>query len=209
VALTRDGGGRMRFHLSLYALPCFALVDSDASRGGLSVEEAFEQLVAADNNCAASLMLRRHMAESCMRTSLPPSPLSGTVSACEKERSPAPAGDLYWMVCAGLGVFQDVTMRIIAERIVLPDACGTTYVDRELVNQHLKALPPPSAANAYHVYYSEVNPGAVELLIELANERSIKLMFSQGQAPTTSRSSRHPSVTDASRQWLPKMRGKR
>jgi hypothetical protein len=105
------------------------------------------------------------------------------------------------MVCAGLGVFQDVTMRLIAERVVVPDAGGTTYVDRELGNQKLKTLPPPSAA--YHVYCSEANPGAVELITELASERNLKLVLSQTRAPH--RSSRRPSLTDESRQWVNKM----
>jgi hypothetical protein len=107
-----------------------------------------------------------------------------------------------WIMCAGLGVFQDVTMRSIAEQVVLPDAGGTTYVDCELVNQKLTALPPPSAV--YHVYCSDANPGAVELLTELANERNLKLTVSQERGC----SSHRPSLPDDSCQWLHKMLGK-
>jgi hypothetical protein len=86
-------------------------------------------------------------------------------------------------------------MRLIAERVVMPDSGGTTYVDLELISQKPKALLPPSAA--YHVYCSEANPGAVELMTELASERNLTLMTSQTSAPH--RSSRRPSLTEESR----------
>jgi hypothetical protein len=108
-----------------------------------------------------------------------------------------------WVVCAGLGVFQDVTMRIIAERVVVPDAGGTTYVDHELINQKLKGLPPPSAT--HHVYISKANLGAVEVMTELANERTLELVFSHKDASRTS--SRRPFLTDESRKWWHKIMG--
>jgi hypothetical protein len=78
---------------------------------------------------------------------------------------------------------------------VVPDAGGTTYVDRELLGQKHMVLPPPYAA--FHVYCSEANPGAVELMTELASERNLTLMTSQTSAPH--RSSRRPSLTEESR----------
>jgi hypothetical protein len=103
-------------------------------------------------------------------------------------------------MCAGLGVFQDVTMRLIADRIVVQGACGTTYVDRELLSLTLNALPPPSST--YHIYCSEANPGAVELVTEVATERNLKLALSER---ASRRSSRSASLTGESRQWLRKV----
>ena len=62
-------------------------------------------------------------------------------------------------------------MRLIAERL-LPNAAGTTYVDKELVSKPLTPLPPPKAS--YHVYCSAANnPGAAELMQEVAAARGM------------------------------------
>ena len=71
---------------------------------------------------------------------------------------------------AGIGIFQDVTMRLIAER-VLHDADGSTYVDGELISRKLKALPPPSDSHKFHICCSALNPGALALVHELAEKR--------------------------------------
>ena len=77
-----------------------------------------------------------------------------------------------------IGHFQDVTMRQIAERL-LPNAAGTTYVDKEIVNQKLKPLKPPT--KAFHVYCSTLNPGAMQLMREVARARSLTL-HQEGEA---------------------------
>ena len=64
-----------------------------------------------------------------------------------------------------IGHFQDVTMRLIAERL-LPGSSGKTYVTGELVSQQLQPLPPPTEPNAYHLFCSAHNPGAAELMAE-------------------------------------------
>ena len=63
-------------------------------------------------------------------------------------------------------------MRLIAERL-LPDAAGTTYVDKELVSSILKPLPPPKGAHAFHAYVSAANPGAAALMDEAAQEQKM------------------------------------
>ena len=63
-----------------------------------------------------------------------------------------------------IGHFQDVTMRLIAERM-LPNAAGSTYVKREVVNQKLGQLRRPKSN--YHLYCSALNPGALELMKEV------------------------------------------
>jgi hypothetical protein len=45
----------------------------------------------------------------------------------------------YTVPPAGIGIFQDVTMRLLAERL-LHDADGKTFVDGEVVVQQFEAL---------------------------------------------------------------------
>ena len=91
-----------------------------------------------------------------------------------------------------LGHFQDVTIRLIAERL-LPDAlAGQTFVGRELCSQPFKSLPKPGAGarkSIYHVYCSQHNPGARELMEELA----VKL--APGESKNGSRSDEDPVGT--------------
>ena len=54
-----------------------------------------------------------------------------------------------------------------AERL-LPDATGTTYVDREVVSQKRKLLSPPS--KGFHVYCSKHNPGAEAFMAEVSDK---------------------------------------
>jgi hypothetical protein len=85
---------------------------------------------------------------------------------------------------ARIGAFQDVTLRLIAERLLevqsSTSAGGhgeislhvdgrlprlTVYVQGELANQQPTLLPP---AAAFHAYVSTYNPGALEVLREMA-----------------------------------------
>jgi len=66
-----------------------------------------------------------------------------------------------------IGVFQDVTLRLIAERLVEPGGTHTTYVEHELMRTTLTPLPPPGNDDGYHIYCSENNTGAVALIAEL------------------------------------------
>ena len=67
-----------------------------------------------------------------------------------------------------IGAFQDVTMRLLAERL-LPAGLGPTFVQGELANQR-PALPPPrrGEVHGYHLYVSQSNLGALEFLAEYA-----------------------------------------
>ena len=58
---------------------------------------------------------------------------------------------------------QDVTMRLIAERL-LPSVAGAVYIDKELTTMQLKPLPLPKDGHAYHIFCSEHNPGAEAVL---------------------------------------------
>ena len=79
-----------------------------------------------------------------------------------------------------IGFFQDVTLRLIANRI-LPRSLGKTYVQGELVS--CKALPMQPPAGTHHIYVSTNNPGAFQVLAEVTSKRSISLISvgEQGQ----------------------------
>jgi len=76
-----------------------------------------------------------------------------------------------------LSVMQDVTLRLIAERVVVTDKTqrGKTYAQGELAQlpSRLRAL---SRGHAYHLYCSPCNEGAETLLRELAKTRSLSTL---------------------------------
>jgi hypothetical protein len=162
--------------------PTIALIDPDASRGGLSVEEVHAQLLEAEasyakwgfdanttpNGEALHGHLFQAMAIEWNRA------CSHITSRCYSADTRIP----YPHPSAGIGIFQDVTMRLIAERL-LEDAAGTTYVDGELISHKLKALPPPKDEHKFHICCSSRNPGALELMVELAREQKFELKLDE------------------------------
>ena len=76
-------------------------------------------------------------------------------------------------------------MRVIAERLLGDDATGATYVDSEIISKKLKPLPPPAAT--FHIYCSELNLGAAELMAEVADKRGFKLKVVEREAREDSR----------------------
>ena len=64
-----------------------------------------------------------------------------------------------------VGHFQDVTLRLIASRVLEIDP-STLYVQHELARKQVK-LPPVPEGRTYHLYASANNVGAVELIDEL------------------------------------------
>ena len=69
-----------------------------------------------------------------------------------------------------IGAFQDVTLRLIAERILIADTSRqpppSVYVQGELANQTPQLLPP-AAGHVHHVYCSPHNFGAHALMREV------------------------------------------
>jgi len=133
--------------------PMIALIDSDADRGGLSVEEVHTQLVEADQLYAKwnfnsdgprGEVLHRHLFAH---------------EPIEWNR---------------IGHFQQVTMRLIAERL-LPDAHGTTYIDDEILRLKLRSLKAPRKGVAFHICCSALNPGVMELLMEVSRAQHFTL----------------------------------
>ena len=77
-----------------------------------------------------------------------------------------------------LGHFQDVTMRLISERLLPPSMAGMTFVGRELISTPLAPLPRPDEGptnSVYHIYCSEHNPGARELMAEVSEKMALGL----------------------------------
>ena len=105
--------------------PIIALLDPEASHGGLTIEEVSAQVLAVE----------------------------GSYAKWELDEAQTPDGQALLSHLLAyepiewnrLGHFQDVTIRLIAERMA-PDAADRTYVDRELIRQPLEALGAPGAS---------------------------------------------------------------
>jgi hypothetical protein len=65
-----------------------------------------------------------------------------------------------------IGAFQDLTMRLIAERL-LPPGHPPTYLSGEVTRQKLPRVPPPRGGRRRHLYVSRYNEGARELVDEV------------------------------------------
>jgi hypothetical protein len=73
-----------------------------------------------------------------------------------------------------IGHFQDVTLRLISERLLPKEKSGTTWLDNELISQlPLRPLEKPKVS--YHLYVSPLNPGAMALVEEFAQHHEFKL----------------------------------
>ena len=104
--------------------PVIALIDPDASRGGLTKSEIHQQLVAADDQFFEKWGFERT--------------LDRNQGLLDRLFEYPP---IEW---DRIGHFQDVTMRLIAERL-LPDASGNTYADNELRRRKVPPPPPPGS----------------------------------------------------------------
>lgn len=100
-----------------------------------------------------------------------------------------------------LSAFQDVTMRLIAEKMLPYNT--PVYVQGELVN---KGVDLPVARGAYHVYASSANEGSTAFMTELAKRQRWSLVSSRSThargekslkgAPTLVASSRSPGADE-------------
>ena len=123
------------------------------------------------------------------RTSSPPSlprsqsNMSASVSMPNLPAHPKrllwPSADLSPMVgCACLlvaGDFQDIFMRLVAERVLSPAMKGATFLKGEVGFKKIAPQPPPRAGCTWHVYCSPFNPGGAEVMHELANAVGMRL----------------------------------
>ena len=81
-----------------------------------------------------------------------------------------------------IGVFQDVTMRLIAEAALPEGQHGHVYVQGELTRQPTPKLPPPGAGKRYHLFCSPENMGAVQLASEVQGALGAEVLVSQDEA---------------------------
>ena len=150
--------------------PIVALIDPEMNHGGLRIDEVHSRLLQGD-----MLFKKWGFLES---------PDSQTRLTTEWHKDYVwPGGEKVHNALFAqapiewnrIGHFQDVTLRLIAERVLLdPQMIGNTYVDRELASRTAEPLPAPGAE--FHVYCSSLNPGALELMAELARERAFELV---------------------------------
>jgi len=164
--------------------PIATLVDPDLSRGGMSFEQIHEQLI-ADDDMFEKWGFRSHSHRRCSTSEWH----GHLVWPGGQQLYDALFDDGEPIEWNRLGFFQDVTMRLIAERL-LYDAAGTTYVDGELISRKLRALPPPQMKHKYHVCCSERNPGALGLVTELSEQRGIPMQLDSLVQPRTRTRSR-------------------
>jgi len=85
-----------------------------------------------------------------------------------------------------IGHFQDVTMRLIADRL-LPAAPNSTFVDNEIVSHQPAPLQPPNGS--FHVYCSSFNAGALGLMNEVAQEQRFRALEGVASAKQNTSSS--------------------
>lgn len=164
------------------AKPIITLVDMDKTRGDthMSPDDIHATLIGLDETFAAVKNVREESAEGGANS------LETSVSR-RRMAHEWPGGQMVYGYLFSsdpiswnrIGHFQDVTMRVIAERMLSLDP-GTTFVDRELVSRDHTPLASPSIGDSrvkYHVYCSDFNPGAAGLMKEFADQMTIELLM--------------------------------
>jgi hypothetical protein len=136
--------------------PIIPVIDPDKSRGGLSLDEVHARLVAADG-------------------------MYGKWGFADE----APHGEeLYSQITRAepvewnrIGAFQDVTMRIIASRVIEPLTWPTSktkvYLKDEISQKRVVVHPPKKR---FHIYCSPHVVGSAELMAELGREKACTVM---------------------------------
>ena len=140
--------------------PIIALIDLEASHGGMTLSEIEQQLFEADALYAKWAFNNE-----------PEAPRAKALHTHLFGSQP-----IEWN---RIGHFQDVTMRQLSERL-LPDPAGSTYVDREIVHHKGGKLRLPKAS--YHMYCSELNMGAKALVMEVCHASGFEAQFHKAAA---------------------------
>ena len=127
--------------------PMIAVLDPDSATGALTLDEVQAELLAADERYDAWGFTGDGgpVGQDCFETLF--------------------AGDpIEWN---RIGAFQDVTLRLIAERM-LPPQHGKVYLSGELVHDHVDLPSPSSRGKTFHLYVSPHNAGAMDFVDELS-----------------------------------------
>ena len=128
------------------AKPIIALMEPELKHGGLSKVQVEEQLLEADANYDKWGFEDDGLGCTTLYKAL------FAADAIEWNR---------------IGAFQDVTMRLIAQRL-LADNHAPVYVQGELLSQPPPSLPQPRDGRRFHVYCCPSNEGAAELVKEVS-----------------------------------------
>jgi len=151
--------------------PLIALIDPEAGHGGLTVTQVRAQLLLGTHDASLAWPWVSNQAGSTVRASYekwgfgwPSTPEPAELHAqLFKEEA------IEWN---RLGMMQDVTLRLIAERLVVTeDLRGTTYVQGELVRVRSRLRAP--SRGLYHLYCSARNEGAEAIATEVKMKRSL------------------------------------
>ena len=174
--------------------PLIALVDLDQNHyGGLSIEEVCAQLQATDS-------MATRWGFRCDKDS--------RASHAEWHKDLIwPGGRLLYDRLLGgsepiewnrIGHFQDVTLRLIAERCLDPGggAAGTTYVDGEILNQKRMPLRPPE--RRFHVFCSPHNLGALDVMIEVSRKYCLAMEHDMAKVAAAMSETTAPAPAPAS-----------
>ena len=142
--------------------PLVVLLESDPKHGRLTLDELREGLQDAQDKYAEWGLLDE-MVEWGVGFLVPPSARLFKLLQAAKP--------LEWTRAAA---FQDVTLRLIAERLLPPEMKGTTYVQHELMRQKIKLALP---STAWHIYCSPHNAGALELMQDVAADHGLLMVM--------------------------------
>jgi len=176
------------------AKPIIALMEPEARRGGLSRQEVCDLI----HDAEATLFDQWALGSAVSTWGVGAGGIVHADTICNALFSQA---HLEWN---RLGSFQDVTMRVIAERL-LPASTGPTFVQGELGRQAM-LLPPPlqGETDSFHLYCSLANPGGLSFTAEYAAAQRLQLQWSTSDQSQT----RPPVVEEASRLWHRLVQGK-
>ena len=127
--------------------PMIAVLDPDSSNSALSLDEVKGELIVANGNYDKWGFAGDGGpdGESCTQALFADEPI-------EWNR---------------IGAFQDVTLRLIAERILSKDH-GKTYLSGELIHSQVVLPPASSRGYKYHLYVSPRNAGALEFMRDVS-----------------------------------------
>jgi hypothetical protein len=145
------------------------LLETDPKHGAITREQIREELVAGAGDLARSGLAGE------MEMWGYPVPSAAKLFAALFERAPI----IEWM---RIGVFQDVTMRLVAEAIFPGALQGRTFLQGELVRRPMPLLPRPRQGKRFHLFCSPHNVGALAMAIEISASMGSEILTTQDAA---------------------------
>ena len=151
--------------------PIVALLELEEKHGGLTHEQIMARLQAADAPCEkAGVQYASKYAMWGLEEEV--QSWGYAMPSAIELYAPLVLDPIEW---ARIGAFQDVSMRLIADRLLPADKQGSraaTYIKGELIQQKV-ALSPPATPGGFHIYCSPSNARAREMMEELAAQQGL------------------------------------